>query len=178
MSGEIANASFWADADVYIGDIDTATDPADVDTDFGAGWELVGLLDGDAGFTFAREEEKNDHYAWGGIIVRTSRKNFKQTVTFSALEDNDVTRDLIWPGSSAGTLVVPRPTPVKIAFEMREGDKVRRLISANYAEVDVNGDINENESDLTKYELIATIFPDATETPAVLFNEQKTETGS
>lgn len=177
MSGDTANASFWTDADVYIGDT-TATDPADVDTVFGGDWDLVGLLDGDGGFTLARSEDKEDKFAWGGVIVRTTRKNFKQTVAFVALEDNDVTRTLIWPGSTAGEIVVPRPTPIKIAFEMREGDKVRRLISANYAEVDVDGDINENESDLTKYTLIATIFPTTDVSPGVIFNEQKTEVGS
>lgn len=178
MSGDTTNASFWTDADVYIGDYETAVDPATVEDDFGAGWELVGLLDGDDGFTYARSEDKTDHYAWGGIIVRTSRRNFKQTVTFTALEDNDVTRDLIWPGSTVDQLVVPRAVPVKLAIETREGDKIRRMITADYAEIEVNGDINENESDLTKYQLIATVFPDASESPAVLFNRQYTADGS
>lgn len=177
MSGDPSNASNWPDADVYIAPTGTAN-PADADTPFGAGWELVGLLDGDAGFTQSRSEEKNDLYAWGGIIVRTTRRNFKQTIAFTALEDNAVTRDLIWPGSDAGSLVVPRPSRIKIAFEMIEGDTVRRLISAYEAEVDVDGDIVDNEADLTRYQLIATIFPDTTTTPATLFIEQPDLSGS
>lgn len=166
------NASLWAEADVYINpDLDAAR-PADADTEFDATWGLVGLLNGEDGFAESREEEKNDHYAWGGILVRTSRRNFKLTKKFSALEDNPVTRSLIWPGSPAGKIVVPRPVPVLVAFETREAGKIRRLITTRYAEIDVDGDITENESDLTKYELLATIFPTAA---GELFDEQKSD---
>lgn len=176
MAGDPANVALWADADVYVGDTD-ATDPADVDTEFGVEWELVGLLNGDDGFTDTRDEDVNDHFAWGGILVRTSRKNFKFTRKFTALEYNDVTRDLLWPGSSTGELVVPKPqlNRKKIAFETREGDVVHRLISKYQAEISVDGDVNTNETDLTQYPLVATIYPDA---DGVLFTEQQTETGS
>lgn len=173
MSGDASNATIWPDADVYIA-ATTVDDPADVDTDFGVGWELVGLLDGEQGFAYARDEDVNDLYAWGGILVRTSRRNFKETVVFTALEDNDVVRDVVWPGSSDTQLVVPRPARVKIAFETREDTKVKRLISAYEAEVTVNADIVDKEDDLTKYELLATIFPDTSASPAVLFNQQET----
>ena len=144
--------------------------PATIAEDFGADWDLVGLLNGEDGFTEAREEEKNDHYGWGGILIKTARRNFKLTKKFSALEDNPTTRAVIWPGSPAGKIVVPRPVPVKVAFVTRDGDVERRLITTRYAEIDVDGDISENESDLTKYELLATIFPTAT---GELFIEQK-----
>lgn len=169
MSGDPGNVALWADADVYTGPT-SATDPADVDTAFGGDWDLVGLLDGDDGFTQARDEDVNDHFAWGGILVRTSRRNFKETVKFSALEYNDVTRDLIWPDSPPGELVVPHPKRIKIAFETREGDVTHRLISAYQAEVAVDGDINVNETDLSKYQLVATIYPTS---GGVIFNEQQ-----
>ena len=176
MSGDPSNATVWPDADVYIG-ATTAADPADVDTAFGVDWDLCGLLDGDAGFTQSRSEDKNDIYAWGGILVRTTRRNFKLTIGFTLLEDNAVTRDLLWPGSSAGSLVVPRPARIKIAFETVEDTTVRRLITAYEAEVEVNGDITDNEADLTRYEMLATIFPDTSTSPATLFTEQ-TNVGS
>lgn len=171
MPGDPDNASLWADADVYVGPT-TATDPATIDDDFGVEWGLVGLLDGTFGFVEQRNWDKKDIYAWGGILVRTSRKNFKETKKFVALEDNDTTRELIWPGSGSGQLVVPRPTRVKIAFETREGDVKRRLISAYQAEVEIDGDIKDTEEDLTKYEFLATILPDSSVSPAVLYNEQ------
>lgn len=174
MAGDPANATIWPNADVFVGGTD-AENPATVGDEFGADWDLVGLLDGDAGFAQGRSEDVKDFYAWGGIIVRTSRRNFKQTVKFTALEDNDVTRDLVWPDSPEGSLIVPRPKYIKIAFETREDDVVRRLISQYRAQVSLDADIVDNEGDLTKYELIATIFPDG---DGVLFVEQKTDIGS
>lgn len=158
MSGDPTKASLWADADVYVGPLE-APNPADYDAPFAAAWGLVGLLDGEAGFTHARSEDTSDFFAWGGVLVRTSRRNFKQTVGFTALEDNDTTRSLIWPGSTATALFVPRPVPVKLALEKREGRRVHRLITALEARVSLDGDVTESESDLTKYELLSTIYP-------------------
>lgn len=171
MAGDPSNATVWPDADVYVGPI-TAPNPANVDTPFAIQWGLVGLLDGDAGFTQMRKEDVNDRFAWGGILVRTTRRNYTQTIKFHAIENNDTTRSLIWPGSTPGALVVPRPARIKIAFEMREGEAVRRLISAYQAEVEITGDIVDTENDLTRYELTAKIFPDTTVSPAELFIEQ------
>jgi len=171
VAGDPSNATVWPDADVYVAPLGS-TVPAGAGTPFAAAWELVGLLDGDAGFTQSRAEEKNDRYAWGGILVRTTRRNFKLTLAFTPLEDNDVTRDLIWPASTGGYLVVPRPARVLVAFEIREDDRVRRLITAYQAEIEVNADVNDNEQDLTRYPMLATIFPDTSVSPARLFLEQ------
>lgn len=173
MAGNVDNADLWADADTWIAPLGTAL-PLDASTAFGVGWELVGLLDGDQGFTQSRSEDVGEHFAWGGILVRTSRRNFKLTMSFTALEDNATTRDLIWPGSTATTLVVPKPEKLLVAFEMREGATVKRLITANYAEVTVNGDITDNETSLTSYPLLATIYPDASTDPAELLTVQET----
>lgn len=169
MSGTPANASVWADADVYIATDLAAVLPADAATAFSGAWSLVGLLDGGDGFEEQRDQDQKDFYAWGGILVTTSRRNFKLTKKFSVLEDNATTRSIVWPGSTSATIVVPRPVPIKIAFETRTGGKVRRLISRNYAMVDVDGSIKDSEEDLTKVGLVATIFPDAA---GVLFDVQ------
>jgi hypothetical protein len=83
-------ARLWAFADVYVSFSDAA-DPANINADFGGGWDLVGLLDGDDGFTHTRDQDINDHFAWGGILIRTSRAHFKQSVKFSALEPTNPT---------------------------------------------------------------------------------------
>lgn len=168
MSGTPANASVWADADVYIAPTGTAH-PADASTPFGSGWLLAGLLDGGDGFEESRNEDKKDHYAWGGILVATTRKNFKLTKKFTLLEDNTTTRSMIWPGSTATSIIIPRPADILIAFETRVGGKVKRLISADHAQVDLVGSLKDGEEDLTKAQMEATIFPT---TAGVLFTRQ------
>ncbi|QDQ97981.1 phage tail tube protein [Tomitella fengzijianii] len=123
------------------------------------GWTEVGLMDGDDGMTTSRDQDKNKHYAWGDILVRQSRQKFTLSRKFSALEDNPTTRSLIWPGSTARTIVTPKPKPIKMAFVKHDGDVTVREITKKHAEVDLDGDVNENESDLTKYELVADIYP-------------------
>lgn len=160
MAGDPSKASLWTDADVYIAPLGTAN-PATINDPFGSGWDLVGLLDGDAGMVYPREEEETDLYAWGGLIVRTSRRNFKQMVTFTCLEDTERTRSFIWPGSTATELYVPRVPRLKVGFEVREGAKSRRLITTNIgADVKVDGDFGDSEADLTRYPIRCTIFPD------------------
>lgn len=173
MAGDPLKANLWTDADVYISTNLAATLPANADTAFGVDWDLVGLLDGDDGFPESRDEDTDDKFAWGGILVRTSRNHFKLTKSFTALEDNDTTSSLLWPGSTSTQIIVPRPAKVLIAFETREGSKVRRLISANYAEVSLDGDHGENETDLESMTFVATIYPTG---GGVLFNKQSTPT--
>lgn len=162
MAGDPSNARLWADADVYVSFDTEAANPADVDTPFGGDWDLVGLLDGDDGFTESRDEDVEDLFAWGGILVRTARKNFKLTRTFTALEDNETTYRLRWPGSTDDTIVVPSGAQVervRIAFETVDGTITHRLISTYQAEITVDGDINENETELSKIPFLVTVFP-------------------
>ncbi len=181
MSGDTEKAEYWPDADVYVADIGSPL-PASIDDDFGVEWAQVGLLDGEAGFVEKRDEEVNDQFAWGGILVRTTRRNFVMTKSFTALEYNDDTRALIYPGSATGEIRVPRPVPKLVAFETREtrdGEVMkRRLITANYGEISFDGDRSEVENDITRNPFMVKIFPDASESPAVLFIEQTTELGS
>ncbi|MFD7410618.1 Ig-like domain-containing protein [Kitasatospora purpeofusca] len=174
MSGNTTNARLWTDADVWIAASLTTPNPTDANTPFGAGWTMAGLLSGDDGMPESRDEDTADYYAWGGILVRSSRKNFKLTKKFSVLEDNAITRGLIWPGSTSTQIVVPKPGPVKIAFEKRDaatGLWVRR-ITRNYAIITPDGDIDENESDLSKATLAAVIYPDS---GGVLFDRQDSQ---
>ncbi|MEU3447252.1 Ig-like domain-containing protein [Streptomyces thermolilacinus] len=171
MSGDPTKANLWTDADVYVSFDLSATFPADINAPFGPQWELVGLLDGDEGFPEGREEDTDDKYAWGGILVKTSRTHFKLTKSFTALEDNATVRRLVWPGSTATKIKVPRPEKVLVAFEVREGEKKRRLITSQYAECNLDGDRGENETDLESATIAATIFPTS---DGDLFDRQET----
>lgn len=170
MSGDPANAALWADADVYIADID-ATLPTDAEDPFGVEWDLVGLLDGDAGFEHSGDfQAKDDFYAWGGLLVRSARRNWKQQVKFTALENNDTVVDLFSP------YVVPDPHfSFLLALETRESDIVHRVITSNYAQVDARDNLKASESDLQKYGFTCTIYPDGS---GNLWTPQDTATGS
>ncbi len=171
MSGEPDNASIWNDADVYIGDV-TAVLPADIDTPFDGTWDLVGLLDGDAGFEEDRSWDSSDFFAWGNLLIRTSRKNFVLTRKFTALEENAVTTGLVWPGSVSGERAVPRANHrFKAAFETTDDgvNKKKRVVTRKHAEVEEVGTIKDSESDLTKLEITVKIYPDA---DGILFDVQ------
>lgn len=168
MSGSADNTNLWLDADVYIAPKGTLG-PTDLVAAWGSGWELVGLLDGEEGFTEAREAETSEHYAWGGKLFKRSTSKHKRTIKFVALEDNAATFKLVNPGStrtSAGgvrtaTIKTPtKPEAFAIGFETREGDKVKRRV-ASIAEVGEIGEIKESEADPTVYEITVIIFPES-----------------
>jgi hypothetical protein len=161
MSGDTEKASIWGDADVYVTDDLDAPIPDTIQDAFNESWDLVGLLDGDAGFEEERSEDTSDKYAWGSILVRTQRSNFSLTRKFTALEDNPVVNGLLWPGSTATKRRVPRRHKFKIAFHTRDGIKEKRVISTLYAEVSNVGTIKDSETDLTKYEITVKIYPTA-----------------
>lgn len=178
MAGNPGAARLWGDADVYVSfDLEAAV-PATIEAPFSAEWDLVGLLDGDTGFTESREEETADQFAWGGILMRTSRRNFKLTRSFMAYESNETTFRLRYPGSTATSIVAPsgnRIERVKIAFETRDQDITERFISAYQAEVVPDGDVVQGESEISAITFIATIYPDA---DGELFVRQTSEVAS
>lgn len=167
MAGDPTNAALWQNADVYIAVSGTAG-PVDVSTAWGAGWEAAGLLDGDEGFSEKRDDESNEFYAWGGILVKKTKSKHKRTIKFTALEDNDVVYGLINPGSerstatgiTTSTVKVPQNVDFAIGFETRDGDKVKRR-SVLRATVEEVGEIKESEGSLTAYEITVVIYPEA-----------------
>lgn len=167
MAGDPSNAALWANADVYIGEIG-ATPPTDIDTPFGMDWEVLGLLDGDVGFEHSGDfQNKNDFYAWGGLLVRSARRNWKQQVKFTGLETNEAVLRLYSPYE------VPDPSDkFLLGLETTEGDAVHRVITANYAQVDAREPLKASESELQKYGFTCTIYPDAN---GVLWTPQDTE---
>lgn len=167
MSGDLTNTSLWQNADVYIAPSGTAG-PTDVSTAWASGWDAVGLLDGDKGFTESRSDTSNDYYAWGGILVRSTKSKHKRSIKFIALEDNDTVFNLINPGSTRTTAAglttaavsVPTNAEFAIGFEVRDGDKVRRR-SVLRATVDAVGDVVDSEGTLTAYEVTVILYPDS-----------------
>ena len=174
MSGDPDKASIWGDADVFVAFDLAATRPANIDVDFSPDWDIAGLLDGDAGFEESRSQDSSDFFAWGGLLVRTSRRNFKLQRKFVCLEENAVTMGLVWPGSGQGERRVPKVTRVLLGFATYDGDKKKRVITRRYAEIAEIGTIKDSESELTKLEITVDIYPDA---DGVLFDVQPDEAG-
>jgi hypothetical protein len=173
MSGNTTNAKIWAGADVFVAwEEDAAVAPADVTTAWGTGWNAAGLLDPEEGFTESREEDSNEFYAWGGILVKKTKSRHKRTIKFVALEDNDTTFRLVNPGSLreddglglvTSTVKVPKYEEFQIGFETTDGDEVRRRV-VERAEIEEIGEIKDSETELTVYEITVVLYPDAEST--------------
>lgn len=167
MAGDAKNTALWQGADVYIAPEGTAG-PNDVTSAWGADWKLVGLLDGEEGFTEGRDQDTAEHYAWGGILYKRTTSKHKRSFKFVALEDNAVTFGLVNPGSTRtssngvrrGTIKVPTRARFALGQEIRDGDKIKRRIVA-HAEVSEVGEIKESESEPTVYEITVLVFPTA-----------------
>lgn len=167
MAGNTANAGTWPFGDVLIAPI-TATNPVG-NAVFGTDWKYVGLLDGSAGFGTDRSSDSDDHYAWGNILVEVTDTHYKETKTFTALEDNPVIFALTNPGSTvdftttpgtaSGVIVVPEKEKFKIAFVTRKGGLEERHISKNYATLDGWPTKAKNEDDLSSQEVTVAIYP-------------------
>lgn len=166
MAGEVENARIWIDADVYTGPT-TATAPTDLETPLDEDFEALGLLSED-GTSESRDEDKTDHYAWGGggRLVRTTRSKHKRTIKVIALEDNPVVFGLTEPGSDADTvdgvttriIRTPQPNPRSFVFEMADGDIHRRRYIPRGEVLDV-GDITDSDSAISQKELTITVYP-------------------
>lgn len=168
MSGNAENTALWNGADVFIAP-ESTEGPVDVATAWAAAWLAAGLLDGEEGFTESRDGDSSEHYAWGGQLYKRTNSKHKRTFKFVALEDNDVTFDLVNPGSTRETTLGVRTGKIKapaagqrfaIGFEVREGDKIKRRI-AKHAEVEEIAEIKESESDPTVYEITVVVFPES-----------------
>lgn len=170
MAGDPTKVDFWSGADVYIAPTGS-TVPTDLTTAWDAAWKAVGLLDGDEGFTTARDVTTEDHYAWGGILVKTTKSKHKRSVTFVMLEDNAVTFGLVNPGSTrtttlgvtTSTIKVPTPDEFMIGFEMNEGSFRKRRWTKR-ATVESVAEIKEAENAPTVYQATVVLYPEADKT--------------
>jgi hypothetical protein len=174
MAGDAANPRIWQSGDVYYGPIGT-TAPTDTSTALNAAYKAVGLLSED-GLTESREEDSNDYYAWGGVLIRTVRSRHRRTFSFVALESNKDLWTLINPGSAVpitatGTTTrivkVPIANPQAFVFHMVDGTVTRR-IAIPRGEVTEIGDIQMGQTDLEMRELTVTVYSDST---GVLYRE-------
>ncbi len=170
--GNPRNANVWAEGDVLIAPLGSSIPKDGTAFDLDE-WRYVGYLSGEDGFTETIEVETNDHFAWGGHLLATTRSNFKLTRTFTAFEDNETVMDLVYPGHDVsfedngayeGILNVPDlQDEFMIAFETRTGTQLKRFVSAHRAQVDERGESEESETELASRELTVAIYPGETD---------------
>lgn len=175
MAGDPSNANVWANGDVYIGGTDAVT-PVDATSTlptgaaFGADWDLVGLLDGSEGFTETIDLDSNDFFAWGGILVASTKQHLKVTRTFTAFEENETVMGLWYPDSTltfdettggyAGSLAIgDLQKKFKIGFQTVTGSEMLRVTTAAYAQIESRGDRQQNEEGLATFPFTVAIYP-------------------
>lgn len=155
------NVNIWQDARVWTAPGSAARPalPTDADTAvIETAWFEFGILDGDAGFGEERSMDETEHFGWGIGLIKIGTKNFALKRTLSALEDNEITRSVLWPGSTASKLVMPKPVSLWLGFDtVSDTGKVERLWTTRPSRLTVPNN-NRNESDITKLEITANVF--------------------
>lgn len=128
MSGN-ANATFIPDeAEVWlalkadVADI-AAMIPATPDADLEAlGWELCGLLDEKKGISLSPSIEVKKFNAFGQPKFRVKLKNGELESGFTILEENEVTRKIVLPGSAPNKIGAPKDVQVYILYRVTDND--------------------------------------------------------
>ena len=165
MAGDVDNPRIWLGADVYTAPVGT-TLPTNTTTALNAGFRALGLLSED-GMTESREEDVTDHWAWGNILVRTTRAKHKRQFVVTALEDNDVVFDLVNPGSNTATVsgvvtrtvYVPDANPQAFVFQLVDGSITKR-IAIPRGEVSAVGEKTYSDTEMAMTELTIAVYPD------------------
>lgn len=149
MAGDASNIRVWETGDVFVFDPDTTYNagthvPANIDSALDSDyWLPAGLMLGTPGVGMNRQIERTDVNSWqqGRVLERV--KNPKVDITFTLLEDNAVTADLIDPAAVPSI----RKRHVALEFVDEDGYKrrwiskapVRLFVSTDNQEQDVNG---------------------------------------
>jgi hypothetical protein len=178
MAGDTANPRVWVNADVYVAPVGTAG-PTNTSTALIAAWLPVGLLSED-GMTEAREDDVDDKYAWGGILVRTTKSRHKRSFAVTVLEDNKVLRGILNPSGSSVTATgvttrvvkVPGPDVRAWVIELKDGTIIKRIHIPRGEVVEV-GERTFSDSELSMVELTINVLPASDGT---LYNEITNDT--
>jgi hypothetical protein len=177
-TGSTDNPRIWTGADVYAGPTST-TAPTNPTATLNAGFRALGLLSED-GLTESRDEDTTDHYAWGGILVRTTRSKHKRTFVVTALEDNDVVFDLANPGSDTSTsggvttrtVHVPSTNRQSFVIQLSDGSTLKRIYIPT-GEISAVGEKKYYDAEMAMTELTINVYPD---TSGVLYKEFSNDT--
>lgn len=129
--------------------------PTSIYDPFSADWSIVDVLGSEPTCT---SDFDTTSYGWGEddeFILKTVRKNLSVQMKFTVARKY---------------MATPRiPVNVMLALETYKGNKTRRIITRNYAQIDSDEGRSKVFPDPSKTSLIATIYPDVA---GIYFDEQ------
>lgn len=160
-------APITATGGVASGPLGTAL-PTDTKTELADGFVKLGLV-GEDGVSLTVDRSTEDIIAWGGQKVRVIQTEKSETATLTLLESEkvEVLKAVYGEGNvttGAGGEIAVKHNEAQLpagvwVFDMKDGNSRRRLVLPN-AQVTSTGDINYVHSDVIKYELEITAYPD------------------
>lgn len=132
--------------------IDIATMiPATADADLAAlGWGFSGLVDDKKGIPLEPSGEVKEYDAFGRASFRTKFRKGKLKSGFTAFEYNDVTRQIILPGSAANKIGAPKNVQIYVLYrwvdeDVSGGSRVWVSLRPALAELKSHGGVVDGE---------------------------------
>lgn len=161
MARNADNVKVFKDAWIYLAESATRPElPTDIDVAMPAAWKDVGLLDGDGGIGESRSIDETEKFGWGAGLVKISGRNIGISGSITLIEDNEISRGLVWPGSTATKRKLPTPVYRWMAIETQDDfDAKTRLFTVRRARLWVPEN-TKNEADATSWEVQYRLFGD------------------
>lgn len=178
------NIDIWKDAEVYVAaeGVDNPLFNAD-GTPVEGDWVFVGLLNGGSSIGQEMDVNRTEVNSFGSVLQLTDKRVKKDARTFEALESNEVTHQLIWPGSKyvedgAGVLLVPENDAERhVAFRTRNsfGDllvDISRRPATIYP-----GAFDKNDEGAATTQFTADVKVDDSVTPHAMYDRIRVKAG-
>jgi hypothetical protein len=111
------------------------------------GWEHSGLIDDAKGIPLDPSIEVKEYDAFGHPVFRVKAKKGKLNSGFTVLENNDVTKKIVLPGSEAGKIGLPKDVQIYVLYRFVDEDRATVWVSLRpgLAELKSHGGIIDGE---------------------------------
>lgn len=151
--------------------------PVDADTALDPAYVALGLV-GEDGVTETADRSTEQIRAWGGSLARVVQTEFGLSYTFQLLDttatvlreihgDDNVTVDTATVGVEKIAVELNKnPLPEKVyAIEVKDGDRKVRIVIPR-GQITAIGDVTYVHSDVIRYELTISCYPDSNDNEA------------
>lgn len=103
----------------------------------GLGWEFTGLIDDQKGIPLSPSVEVREYDAFGHPKFRVKLKKGKLETSFTALENNSVTRKIVLPGSDSHKIGAPKDIQIHVLYRFIDEDNACVWVSLTPAPVEL-----------------------------------------